>query len=364
MANLHLVEPYRSALVARAFDEGLMTLTHPGQGIEKESATLNSGSNERVQRAVLQALILFEDVTVLWRELTENDLEIGKTGFIGKAVGELGIVRYVDMPWREYGGAQSIFDIWRIEQQDMDDLWPIVTDQLALRGKDFHYGLLRLVRAHRLGDSAAIPLILSVIPSSLKSEIDLILSNDNFAAHKYDLPLLTSLHDVRSALSISSKNGGRVLGNPVATDQIVNETIKDVEAASEVVQIVVDTLLRERIPFPQPRSLADVVSLRARPELNDFRQTFFPWIDAIKMGDESRQKQLRREVINISKYFKRLPHIEKFIKITEYVGIPLGILESALGLIGVGATTGLVSIGLGQLAKRLKNKTSWMSLST
>ena len=64
MANVHLVEPYRSALVSRAFDEELIAVTH--HDIEEKSVTLRSGANSSNQRAVMQTLILFDNVTVLW----------------------------------------------------------------------------------------------------------------------------------------------------------------------------------------------------------------------------------------------------------------------------------------------------------
>jgi len=308
MRSLYLLDPYRAALASLALDEGLATETTPGV----YSREIKAGRNRRVRDELLQLLVLYDDVATCWGEPSSQRLAAGIPAIMAGPLRNLKISRFIEVPAQnKWFALQTIVKVWESEKQDFDTLYPIILDQLSARGTPIHYSLVRLVRAYRLREVGAIPLVMSVMPRELSDTAHRILAGDREAIWSVEYPILNMLLEVRLLFAEAISTAGQIAATP-----LVPYVERAAPPTAHLFEVVVSELLEEGLRFPQPRNLSEALELRARNEIADFRHVFFSWLDTFMKGDVVDFVALRHEVRKAARAFRRLPNLQRFVRVS------------------------------------------------
>ena len=364
--KIHLMEPFRSAFVARCVKESLIQVVPPE--FAAESPAIKKCGNPKLMREVLQLGVLASDVSMVWTEGGSVPKERGLPYMKVSGLENLGVVDLIgDYPpeiaatekerWKNLG---NLDELWKLEREEIDTFSPLILSQMEERGKPIHWALFRLLRAVRLGEDRAIPVILSAVPQYLSREAKSILDIEPRLMHEYELPIFMTLQELRLTTATAIKNGSRIAGAALEEKSQVDHVAK---SSNQIWGLVVEELIGDHIEFPVPESIRDVIDLRNRSEIVDFRNFLNPFLDAVLAGNEKAAVRLRKSIRSCIKAFKRLPKTQRLARWTGYASLAVGAVEAATGLIGVSIGTGIVSIGLEKLAKKWKTQSSWLYLA-
>lgn len=368
--RVHLMEPYRSAFIARCAQESLIVSEPPGT-LSSSDAIRTCGTPELIRDA-LQLAVLADDISFVWTEPTGTAKDLPHLKLAG--LEHLGVVTLVggyppevaDFEKRRWADAESLNDLWTIERDELDAYSSVILDQLQARGKPIHWSLYRLLRAARLGEHQAIPLILTAVPSHLSVAGNSILTVGPRTLHEYDLPILSSLQEIRMALAAAASSNSRVAGAPL-TDRNEN-SVGLASGGARIWAMVVEELVGQEIHFPVPTGVADVLKLRARTEIVDFRRLVVPFLESIARGDEEAVRRLHREIRQSVAALKRVPGTSRLARWAAYASLAAGVAEAVLaaldiGVVGPSLGEGLLAVGLDRLAERWKTESRWIYLA-
>jgi len=351
--SLHLLDPYRSTLLSLAYDDGLARETVPGIA----GHLFRAGRHPETRHDLLQLLALYDDVSTFWSDPWPEMIAAGLPGVVAQGLRSCGICSLVDarddsVKWTALDGTAKA---WRMEADSFDTYYTVVLDQLVARGIPIHYSLARLLRAWRLGEVGAIPLILSTVPIKLRPVAARLLADDPEIEDLLDQPILDVLCEVRIAISRAERMGGQI-----AATRLDAEIVPAVSAATQLLEIVVSELLDQDLVFPQPRNLSEALELRHNAHVKEFRDVYFQWLTTFMPADISRFQRLRRDVVTAAKSFRRLPHVQRFARLSGYASVAVGIVEALVGMAGPSIVLGLTGLGLDRLATVMKRSTNWL----
>lgn len=364
--KIHLMEPYRSAFVAQCVKESLID-TVPPDAASLSSAISKCGT-PNLRNDVLQLAVLASDISMVWAEVGSVPKERGLPYMRLSGIENLGVVKLIGEYPPEIATIEktrwknlcNYDELWKLEKEEIDTFSSLILSQMEARGKPVHWSLFRLLRAVRLGEIKAIPIILSAIPSHLTNEAKGILSIEPNLLHEYELPIIMTLQELRLTTATAIKDGARIAG---ASLERTNQGIDAARTSNQMYGLVLEELIGENITFPIPSSIRDVIVLRNRSEIDDFRSFLNPFLDAVIAGDEQSFLHLRKSIRDCVKAFKRFPMTRRLASWTGYASLGLGAIEAATGLSGVSIGTGVVAIGLERLANKWKNQSSWLYLT-
>lgn len=369
--KLHLLEPYRSALMVLALNEGLM------RGVNAEvrdiSAAYKAANSKELLQETMQLMVLGEEVSMLWTHVAneEDHNESGYEYVETSGLESLDILRIIGTESLEFrdNGWPSGTDfpaIWRARREFIDAHYPIALEQLSSRGKPFSLGVFRLLRAFRLGETSVIPLIYSTLSDQDKENANLILSGDPVSELVFDLPIMGTFRHLSVGLADHKNNECKLVGLPFAellSSEKNNARHIRGSKSAEVWALVVETLLERDLTFPLPESLKDVNNLRHAPEISSFRRFLAPWIVSIVSGDFSDYEVLKQEIQSCLKAFERYPNTRRVGNFIGYTSLAGSVVEAAFGVIGPSLVGGLVGIGMTQLANDWEKRSGWLYLS-
>lgn len=365
--RVHLLEPYRTAFVARCVREGLIEVVP--KEVEAESAGLAlCGSDELVNDA-LQLAVLASDVSMVWTDGGSVALARGLPHMKASGIEHLGVLDLVakypddiaEQQKTRWQSLSNVDDLWQLERDEIDSLSPLILSQMEARGKGLHWSLFRLLRALRLGEDRAVPVILSAVPPQLQRAAESILQIKPRLMHEIELPFIMTLQELRLTAATAGRRDARMAG----AAPLVDGPRPDLATSgSQLWGLVVEELLGEQIQFPVPRSIRDVIVLRSRSEVADFRAFLIPFLDAVLTGQEDAARSLRASVKDCVKAFRRFPLTQRLARWTSYAGLAADVVEAVSGWVGIGIGTGLVGLGLEGLARKWKDQSSWVYMGT
>jgi len=361
--KLHLLEPYRSAIIAQAIKEGFIRCV-PEEAASQSNALRATGTPELISQT-LQLAVLHDDISIVWSEVDNKkrweELRIAYMTDSGlQNLGALKLLPHPDQPgWQDAG--DNVRDWWALEKDSTDAYKELILSQLEARGRHIHWAIFRLLRAVRLGEEHAVPLIASVIPPQYERLAQSIIENPSQVID-LDFSIMATLDELKAAFSLAETSQCKVGGAALEAEREMGSTGLG-RSASQIWAIVVDKLVEEEIHFPTPERLSDVLSLRESKEIIDFRNLLFPFIDSFTDGDFELIQKLRKEVASAAKAFRRFPKIRKLGSYVGYASIGIGVIEAVTGLVGPSIGAGLITLGLEGLAKRWEKRGSWLYLS-
>jgi len=159
------------------------------------------------------------------------------------------------------------------------------------------------------------------------------------------------------------------LGIPVATPRVKIPRVKVQKGAALENDILFDpNYLRayqiyhsEIEVFPELRTIKDVLRLRRKPEISQFRDCLMEWATCLRASDYDAEKEMRQEIRRATHELKRLGPVRKVGWWSTVMSLPVGIAELLVGSIGIGGLV-LASIGTACLARseKIKKKHGWL----
>ena len=364
--KIHLMEPYRSAFIAESIKESLIEVI-PAEAVSESQGVKKCGTPKLISEA-LQLAILASDISMVWTEVGSTPKEQGMPYMKVSGIEHLGVINLIgEYPpeiaqkektrWKDLA---NLNELWTFEKEEIDAFSSVILSQLEKRGKPIHWSLYRLLRAVRLGENKAIPIILSSVPHSLAKEAKVILDLEPRIMHEFELPIIMTLQELMLTMETAYKNGAKIAGTSFERIQQQNLAINQID---HIWGIVVEELVGESIHFPVPTSIQDVIKLRNKDEIVDFRNFLNPFVDSVLNTDEESFKRLRKNIKQCIKAFRKFPKTKKLARWTGYASVGIGVIEAAAGFTGVSIGTGLISYGLENLAKKWKNQSSWIYLA-
>ncbi len=366
------MEPYRSAFVAKCLQDQLIQV----EPIEQTELMMSQNPGMRLCGTpeligeTLQLAVLASGLSMVWADAGSAVKERGLAHMKLSGLDKIGVIHLIgeypaeiaSQEESRWVGYQGLGDLWKLEQEEIDALSPIILTQLEARGKAMHRSLFELLRARRLKEDRAIPFILSTVPDHLRKQADIILKLEPHLDYLYDFPIFMTLQELRLTTATAVKEGARIAG--AAPCSVDDEEAKMMgREASQLWGLVVEELIDEKIVFPIPSEIRDVIEMRNRSEISDFRSFLIPFIESLLAGDENTAISLRRDLKSCVKAFRRFPVTKRLGKWTGYASLGVGAVEAATGLLGLSMGTGVVAFGLEALAKKWKSKSSWLWLA-
>jgi hypothetical protein len=158
MTKLLLLEPYHSALLAEAVDEGLAQVT-PGFDVS-ESPAIKVGRQLDLQQKVRSLSLLFDSLSIVHYEDSGDARELENRGYPSLSLLRLrdtGIVEFTSPPADKQrlaalSGVRTFEDWWQ-KDKDLLSAWePVIISQMMARGKLPDVSLYHVLRAMRLGE--------------------------------------------------------------------------------------------------------------------------------------------------------------------------------------------------------------------
>ncbi len=355
-----LIEPYRSALILQAVDEGLMCPMPPdGPGITRLREVI---TKELIDDA-LRLAVLSDVLAMVWVDPRQVPQERRTDHILSSGLENTGIIQFIELPENKVGcgkGISEIGDVWGREKDFIQIYERFILAQLHAKGIPLHWSLLRLLRAVRTEDHTAVQLVEPCIPQQDRPFARAVVRG--VSDTRVDLVVVNAVHELQLALDYAISTGGKLAG--AAPDDIdFFAPMSETDSALQVWRVCIDVLLGERIDFPTPASLMEVQRLRECTELREFRSLLLPFITSIAEGSVDALPTLRKQLIVAAKAFKRFPNVRKFGAYSAYCSIALGIVEGILGMFGPSIGLGIISLGAEKLARSWEKQGRWLYMT-
>jgi hypothetical protein len=354
-----LIEPYRSALILQAVDDGLMRSVPPDGPVIMRLRT--AIKPETIDEA-LRLAVLCDSLGMVWVDPRRVPPD-HRPDVLSCGLESTGIVQFIDLPdemVHRGEGVHDIAEIWRREQDLIDAYERILLAQMHAKGIALHWSLLRLLRAARLEDQTAIRLIEPCVRPQDQPFARAVVRG--VSDIRVDMTVVSVVHELKLALDFAESKGAKLAG--AAPDSIeFPDPKKPIESALQLWRLCIDVLLGEGIDFPTPASLTDVLSLRGSPEVREFRNLLLPFVTALAQGSLDALPRLRREILAAARAFKRFPRIRRFGAYSTYCSLALGVAEGILGVFGPSIALGVVSLGAERLARSWEAKGRWLYMT-
>jgi len=354
-----LLEPYRSALILRAVDEGLLRPDPiDGPGITLRRNTIG----QRTIDDALRLAVLSDELAMMWVDPRELPPEAKRLDHIYESgLGNTGIVEYIRIPEELVGcgkGLTRIEAVWEREADLVKSYERLILSQLQAKGYRLHWSILRLLRAVRTQDRIAISLLEPCIPKQ-----DRPLAHDIIRGRSHigiDLTIINAAHEIKLAVEHATSMGCKLAGIPPEGVEMPSDESNAAESVLQVWRVCIDVLLGERMSFPIVSTLAEAQQLRRSPEIAEFRFALRSFADELSDGSVTSLAKLRKQVLSSARAFRRFPKVGKFGNFATYVSFASGLAESIAGFFGPSIGLGILALGASGLAKSLEKKGKWL----
>ncbi|MEI8175247.1 MAG: hypothetical protein WCG78_00060 [Candidatus Omnitrophota bacterium] len=122
-------------------------------------------------------------------------------------------------------------------------------------------------------------------------------------------------------------------------------------------------LLKEVEYWPKIETINDVLRLRQKPHIDEFRGFVRQWARAVGTGDKRGEEQLRAEIRSASRSLRKVEQCQKIGGIITYISLPLMVLDH---LCSPAFSAGLTVAGFGLqvYADKLLGKHRWITVCT
>lgn len=340
-----LDEPHSSALLQLGLQERLISVGTGTRHLFRRE--LSKGRSPTVQREMLTSLVLFNEVVIPGDKAATDyfdwsGLEADAGVFVAPHYASRQGIRYSAL--EEPESLRSV-------GQDRLSAWDNVL-RAYLRGRRLPYAPLpdefssTTTLGHDLSTYATAEDLELFLPDLIEFRIRNFLS-DRFGPRNQDDPAL--LRMARGAFwtaesyfhlrylreltenewlpSLIRTKLGSVPGRaPLATDDAFS---------------VYSIFLKEVRTLPRPQTLEEALEMRTQPHIEEFREVFHRWHDAISSGDAD-EAELRRELGKMTRSARRRKRWGRAAGILTYAGVP----PAVLGFLLINPIVGGVSLGL------------------
>ena len=354
MSNLVLLEPFRTALLMESVQEGLV----PMPGGRKAPAFT---PNPDIQRLARQLLVLFESPLVISYDPKESIVERKGVTFFNLSwdrLGDLGLVEFVAPDYtRSYPSLEykvNSFDEWWSNNNVLIDEWEtLLIAQLNGRGKLPDPLMYEALKAVRLGRLSKHSLIGGQDAIKVDAFMELVKRG---GARELEIAVLFTLNELAATHEIIKEGQTDVahsqLWKPVASRSVDHSKVAD------VYEIVLETLLGEKLMLPALQTIKDAAALRQEPLMQDFRVVFHSWLQTFRRADADAEMNLRRDVRRTVLKFRNYPHLDRLSKFVAYASLPLNFVVGPWASTGIGVS----GLGLEGLARRWRRESNWLGL--
>lgn len=360
MSSLLLLEPYRTALMMDGYDHGYVRLV--GEGDISENPAYHIGKDPALRQAVREMALFHDELLMIYHE-GEGNAEVkaseGHAVLSALNLEREGIVRFPevepDVERHELlqNEMKTLSDWWVVER-DLIDTWkPLIASQIVARGKMSRQELLDVLMAERTRNPQLGAILESLAPPEKAEAINMIELSDPLP---YDFIVFSTLNELLDVDKVVRNDDCRVaIDGGFGT----TGTAPAPQAEQAIYRVMIEELLQEEFRFPVCDDLRELRNLRARAEIQSFRDLFQPWLERLATGDKEEEPRLRQEVKKAMRQFRNAPRLQIAQRLSAIVALPVGLVP---GAVIAGAVLSLASVGLGALAKRWREKTRWIGL--
>jgi hypothetical protein len=366
--SLHLLEPYRSAITSMGMDERLVN-AYPPDGDFSANPSFVIGQNPDLRATALQLLVLFEDATLIYHELSDP-----KDIFLRTRVPSLslkpmeveGLLRFVRGEFGEeesrltakLNEAKTAAGKYALVRDSIETWKPLIVSQMMARGKLPDPTYLDVVDA-LLTTPSNIGKVIAGVPEPHRDGAKRLV-NDSHQLYLTFIVIFSTLQELLQTDTILAKQASHHVAmaplavGPAPTRAMASQTAR---TTNQLFRIVLEALFEEGLAFVQPASLREVRNLRLHPDVRAFRQTFLPWLGRLESGDEAEERRLRAEVKAAARAFRSYPSIKRISKWLSYLSLPLEVVP------GLGLAVHGLALGGEHLAEHLHKKSRWLMLA-
>ncbi|MBN2575238.1 MAG: hypothetical protein JXP73_11805 [Deltaproteobacteria bacterium] len=320
--KLHLLEPYRSAFISRCVAEQFIEWVPPEAG--DHSPALKKCGNPETVADTLQLAVLASEISMVFTDPGEKARRRGLPYMKLAGIQNLDVVRILQgYPEAVVAAKRRTFanigEFWTRYGHDVDSMAPLLLAQMEARGRGFPTVLFDLLKGVRRGDKAALAGLRDAVPRELASDAEIILQLTPETAHEIEPAIVATSHEIGVAEAWAAQDGTQLAGARPLT------TPPSVPAGTGVRQLwglVVQELIKEEIAFPVPERIADVLKLRNRAEVVDFRSFLIPFLDAVFAGDPQSVQRLQKDLKKCVRALRRAAYVRRIAPWMHYGSVP------------------------------------------
>jgi hypothetical protein len=368
--GLILDEPHSSALLHLALKSGLVTMTTGTRDLFRRE--LSRGRSQNVQRELLTALVLFDDVVIPGDKAAAEYFD----WTVLKSEAGLRIAPHYSERQRIRFNALEYSENATYVGRDRLSAWDNIL-RAYLKGRRLPSAVLpddfanSTSLAHDLNTYATAEDMELYIPDLIEFRVQNFLRDRFGPTFSEDFALVAAArgafwqietHFHLQYLKRLTENEWfpGLIRTKLGPVPVVQKLPVDEES-----QYVYSIFLHEITSLPQPRTLEEAIEWRSARRIQEFREMFFRWHDAISIGD-AKEEELRRELRKQCKAASRLKGWGKVAGATTYAGLPAAIAGLAVVnpvVVGAGLATAAIGFVSQVWIDRGSRKNRWMLLS-
>ena len=356
--TLIILDPYRAALTSLALDEGLAQIYPNTTKLPGETPQNTIGRDRHLRETVLQQLLLFDRATIIHHEKQDTAatfwqrhgrpmlslLNLESDGLV-----QFGGDRVAGKSARGPDRPRTLGQLFEQNKEVISRWRPVLAEQMVLKGYIPDPSFFDVIVSKDLAGSD-MQSVLAKVPGWLRQRARKLADSDDREAA---VPVVFSMGEMAQVERLVSANEtGTYVAMPSAGD---NRLFQRAPEPGGLIEIVIHELMKDNIEFVLPESLRDVRRLRDTKEIVDFRNTFLPWLGALRAGNAGDEARLRREVRLAAMSFK----VSRPLRTISKWSIVAPLL---LELIGIGRVAEVAHIGLDWVTGRTERKGQWVGL--
>lgn len=364
--KIHLLEPFRSALIKEAVNEKLLTLSHP-EFFDQNPAFKTAGTRKNIEKA-LQLAVLAEELSIVWSDTNEDMKKSGWAYLERSGIESTGVVSLVDATNRmdekikslnkNYKNVKDTSEMWKVFSEEIERYKHFILSQLMSRGKGVPKDFFNFYKAFMLQDDILMEKFydeMTDINKKIFSEF--ILDSTRIAV--LNISTFTSLSEIITSEDICLRDGRKIACGPVG-DFYEKEVSIETEQIYRVYSVVLGALMEDDICFPTPLNFREVIKLRNKTEIVDLRTFINTMFSSLSSGNIDEVKFVRKKTRKLLKSFKWHKRMKSISWLTGLVSLPLGFLPGPGGLAGLGL--GICSLGCSSIAENWEKNSRWLYL--
>ncbi len=120
--------------------------------------------------------------------------------------------------------------------------------------------------------------------------------------------------------------------------------------------------LEEVDAFPVVESIDDVLRLRENRHIENWRQALLEWSLEIRAGRLESEREMRREIRAAMRDLRRVGTMRTISGLMTVLGLPIGVAELVMGIVGPGFALTSVSVGLEGYSRAKQSQHQWLLL--
>lgn len=351
---LILLEPFHSALNVMGIESGILDISDT---IDRTKLPFwTPGSKATVKSTLLQLLLLYEDVRIVYaRSDYSQAMQIkqlyGYTPLSADALADEGLVLLEEPSFPPIPDhVNSSAALWEHVLPEIEPDLPIILSQLDARGKKIGWDLWEWFNRLALGDEAEIP---ARLPDDQRT-MAMSMASDPESMMGYMLAF-TGTASTLATCRRCVQDAGAELASSTMVCPLSQQP--DPRSDEYMLRFMIGEFLGRNVKFVLPTSLREVVALRNDPAISDFRELFFQIRGLLLNARIEEAKEARAKILSTCRKFEHHHRVRALSELAGYATIPAALIDpwTASGLV-------VAEKGLAKLADRWRSQSGWLSL--